>query len=59
MINICYGHEHLTEEDIKNYVKQFKDSDIEKIIEIMYNVGYEDGYDDCIMEGYKEEEEEW
>lgn len=59
MINICYGKEHLTEEAIKNYVEEFKDIKIERIIEIMYNIGYEDGYDDCLMEGYEEEEEEW
>ena len=54
MINICYGKEHLTEEEVKNYVEEFKDIKIE----IMYNIGYEDGYDDCLMEGYEEEEEE-
>lgn len=59
MINICYEREHLTEETVKNYVEQFKDIEIERVIEIMYNIGYEDGYDDCLMEGYEEEEEEW
>ena len=58
MINICYGKEHLTEEEVKNYVEQFKDIKIERIIEVMYSIGYEDGYDDCLMEGYEEEEEE-
>ena len=58
MINICCCKEHLTEEEIKNYVEQFKDIEIKRIIEIMYNIGYEDGYDDCLMEGYEEEEEE-
>ena len=38
---------------------KFKDIEVEKIIKIMYNIGYEDGYDDCLMEGYEEEEEEW
>ena len=59
MINICYGKEHLTEEVVKNYVDKFKDIEVEKIIRIMYNIGYEDGYNDCLMEGYEEEEEEW
>ena len=59
MINICYGKEHLTEEEVKSYVEEFKDIKIERIIEVMYNIGYEDGYDDCLMEGYEEEEEEW
>lgn len=59
MINICYGKEHLTEEVVKNYVDKFKDVEVEKIIKIMYNIGYEDGYNDCLMEGYEEEEEEW
>ena len=56
---ICYEREHLTEEVVKSYVEQFKDIEVEKIIKIMYNIGYEDGYDDCLMEGYEEEEEEW
>ena len=59
MINICCGKEHLTEKAVKSYVEQFKDIEIERIIEVMYNIGYEDGYDDCLMEGYEEEEEEW
>ena len=59
MINICYEREHLTEEVVKSYVEQFKDIEIERVIEVMYNIGYEDGYDDCLMEGYEEEEEEW
>lgn len=59
MVNICYEREHLTEEAVKNYVEQFKDIEIERVIEVMYNIGYEDGYDDCLMEGYEEEEEEW
>lgn len=59
MVNICYEREHLTEEIVKNYVEQFKDIEIERVIEMMYNIGYEDGYDDCLMEGYEEEEEEW
>ena len=59
MVNICYEREHLTEEVVKGYVDKFKDVEVEKIIKIMYNIGYEDGYDDCLMEGYEEEEEEW
>lgn len=59
MINICCCKEHLTEEEVKSYVEQFKDIEIKRVIEIMYNIGYEDGYDDCLMEGYEEEEEEW
>ena len=58
MINICYEREHLTEVVVKNYVEEFKDIEVERIIEIMYSIGYEDGYDDCLMEGYEEEEEE-
>ena len=59
MIYISYEREHLTEEVVKNYVEEFKDIEVERIIEIMYSIGYEDGYDDCLMEGYEEEEEEW
>ena len=58
MINICYEREHLTEVVVKNYVEEFKDIEVERIIEIMYSIGYENGYDDCLMEGYEEEEEE-
>ena len=35
MINICYEREHLTEEVVKNYVEEFKDIEVERIIEIM------------------------
>lgn len=59
MINICCEREHLTEEEIKDWKESLKGVEIERIIQIMYDVGYEDGYDDCIMEGYEEEEEEW
>lgn len=57
---VCYTcKEHLTEEEIKDWKKSLEGVEIERIIQIMYDVGYEDGYDDCIMEGYEEEEEEW
>ena len=58
MINICYDKKHLTEEAVKSYVEQFKNIEIERLIEIIYSIGYENGYDDCLMEGYEEEEEE-